>query len=131
MLIFQNCMVGLHCIMQLGLDIRKLLRNFFNENIDVNCKEKKYGFTPLHFVRDRWYAGIMDKFSQHNRMQVPDRRTELHIASTLSILLKFQADPRCQSENLHVLKIAGDTEMLLDEDCSLINEKNKVFSLPF
>ncbi|KAL3865615.1 hypothetical protein ACJMK2_042987 [Sinanodonta woodiana] len=116
-----------------------------NENIDVNRKEHKFGFTPLHIATDRRYAGIVDKLCQNKGTQVnlPDRsgRTALHIASEhgdkliIKILLKFQADPRCRTEKLdtplHVFKNAGVAKMLLDKDSSLMNLKNEAGLSPF
>ncbi|KAK3599325.1 hypothetical protein CHS0354_009809 [Potamilus streckersoni] len=124
---------------------QNVVNELLNENIDVNCKEKKYGFTPLHIATDRRYAGIVDKLCQHKETQVnlPDRsgRTALHIASAhgdkliMKILLNFRADPRCRTENLntplHMFKNAGVAEMLLDKDSSLMNMKNGAGMSPF
>ncbi|KAL3865979.1 hypothetical protein ACJMK2_043321 [Sinanodonta woodiana] len=123
----------------------EVVNALLNENIDVNWKEHKFGFTPLHIATDRRYAGIVDKLCQNKGTQVnlPDRsgRTALHIASEhgdkliIKILLKFQADPRCRTEKLdtplHVFKNAGVAKMLLDKDRSLLNLKNGDGLSPF
>ncbi|KAK3579980.1 hypothetical protein CHS0354_025300 [Potamilus streckersoni] len=109
------------------------------DNIDVNYKEKKYGFTPLHIATDRRHATVVEKLCQHRDICVnlPDKigRTPLHIASKIGdklvvkILLMSQSDPRCVTENLdtplHLVKNAGVAAILLDKDSSVMDLKNK------
>ncbi|KAL3866109.1 hypothetical protein ACJMK2_043442 [Sinanodonta woodiana] len=108
-------------------------------NTDVNYKENKFGFTPLHIATDRRHATVVETLCQHKGICVnlPDKigRTPLHIASTngdkltVKILLRFRSDPRCVTENLdtplHLAKNAGVADMLLEKDKSVMDLKNK------
>ncbi|KAL3866107.1 hypothetical protein ACJMK2_043440 [Sinanodonta woodiana] len=109
------------------------------ENVDVNYKEKKYGFTPLHIATERRHASVVEILCQHRdiRVNLSDKigRTPLHIAAAngdkhiMKHLLTFQSDPRCVTDNLdtplHLVKNAGVAAMLIAKDNSIINLKNK------
>ncbi|KAK3599324.1 hypothetical protein CHS0354_009808 [Potamilus streckersoni] len=124
---------------------QEVVNELLKENIDVNCKEYKYGFTPLHIATDRRHARVVEKLCQHNNMQINLRdisgRTALHIASVhgdklvMKFLLQFHADPRSQNENLdtplHLAKNAGVADMLLAKDSSVMNLRNKDGIAPF